>query len=352
MTSPPTTADDDLVIEAVDVGMTFGAVRALDSVSLAVPRGSVLALLGHNGAGKTTLVGVLTTALAPTTGRASVAGFDVRRRPAEVRRRIGLTGQYATVDGRLSGRDNLLLLAGLLGAGRRAGRARADELLDLFDLGHVADRPARGYSGGLRRRLDLAASLVGRPEVVFLDEPTTGLDPVSRLGLWEIVEGLVAEGTTVLLTTQYLDEADRLADAITVLSGGSVVAHGTPAELKARVGRRTVTVVLDGPAGGSSGNDPGSDAGRDFERAADALRRAGLAPVTGREGAALVVPIEATRDIAAVVRALDGVGVEAAELTFGEPGLDDVYLALAHHPDSLDGRDRLDRLVSPEGPKR
>ncbi|MEE1782245.1 ATP-binding cassette domain-containing protein [Streptomyces sp. SP17BM10] len=335
-TAPPphAAADDDLVIEAVDVGMTFGDVRALDSVSLAVPRSSVLALLGHNGAGKTTLVGVLTTALAPTTGRASVAGFDVRRRPAEVRRRIGLTGQYATVDGRLSGRDNLLLLAGLLGAGRRAARARADELLDLFDLGHVADRPARGYSGGLRRRLDLAASLVGRPEVVFLDEPTTGLDPVSRLGLWEIVEGLVAEGTTVLLTTQYLDEADRLADAITVLSGGSVVAHGTPAELKSRVGRRTVTVVLDGPAVG----DP--------ERASDALRRAGLAPVTSREGAALVVPIEATRDIAAVVRALDGVGIEAAELTFGEPGLDDVYLALAHHPDSLDNLD------SPEGPLR
>ncbi|MEU8517082.1 ATP-binding cassette domain-containing protein [Kitasatospora sp. NPDC048722] len=345
MTSPPTAADDDLVIEAVDVGMTFGTVRALDSVSLAVPRGSVLALLGHNGAGKTTLVGVLTTALAPTTGRASVAGFDVRRRPAEVRRRIGLTGQYATVDGRLSGRDNLLLLAGLLGAGRRAARTRADELLDLFDLGHVADRPARGYSGGLRRRLDLAASLVGRPEVVFLDEPTTGLDPVSRLGLWEIVEGLVAGGTTVLLTTQYLDEADRLADAITVLSGGSVVAHGTPAELKARVGRRTVTVVLDGPAGADSGGDRGSD----FDRAADALRRAGLAPVTGREGAALVVPIEATRDIAAVVRALDGVGVEAAELTFGEPGLDDVYLALAHHPDSLHNLDNLD---GPEGPKR
>ncbi|MFF2149687.1 ATP-binding cassette domain-containing protein [Kitasatospora sp. NPDC058190] len=337
---PPAAADDDLVIEAVDVGMTFGTVRALDSVSLAVPRGSVLALLGHNGAGKTTLVGVLTTALAPTTGRASVAGFDVRRRPAEVRRRIGLTGQYATVDGRLSGRDNLLLLAGLLGAGRRAARTRADELLDLFDLGQVADRPARGYSGGLRRRLDLAASLVGRPEVVFLDEPTTGLDPVSRFGLWEIVEGLVAEGTTVLLTTQYLDEADRLADAITVLSGGSVVAHGTPAELKARVGRRTVTVVLDGPAGSDS------------ERATEALRRAGLAPVTGREGTALVVPIEATRDIAAVVRALDGVGIEAAELTFGEPGLDDVYLALAHRADGADRADRPARLVSPEGPAR
>ncbi|MGW2254858.1 ATP-binding cassette domain-containing protein [Kitasatospora sp. NPDC001660] len=325
---PPPAAADDLVIEAVDVGMTFGTVRALDSVSLAVPRGSVLALLGHNGAGKTTLVGVLTTALAPTDGRASVAGFDVRRRPAEVRRRIGLTGQYATVDGRLSGSDNLLLLAGLLGAGRRAARTRADELLDLFDLGHVADRPARTYSGGLRRRLDLAASLVGRPEVVFLDEPTTGLDPVSRLGLWQIVEGLVAEGTTVLLTTQYLDEADRLADAITVLSGGAVVAHGTPAELKARVGRRTVTVVLDGA------DDPARD---ESARAADALRRAGLAPVTGREGAALVVPIEATRDIAAVVRALDGVGIEAAELTFGEPGLDDVYLALAHRPDRPEG---------------
>ncbi|MFJ2577487.1 ATP-binding cassette domain-containing protein [Kitasatospora aureofaciens] len=314
---------DDIVIEAVDVGMTFGTVRALDAVSLTVRRGSVLALLGHNGAGKTTLVGVLTTALAPTSGRAAVAGYDVRRRPAEVRRRIGLTGQYATVDGRLSGRDNLVLLAGLLGAGRRAARARADELLDLFELGHVATRPARGYSGGLRRRLDLAASLVGRPEVVFLDEPTTGLDPVSRLGLWEIVEGLVAEGTTVLLTTQYLEEADRLADSITVLSGGSVIAGGTPAELKARVGRRTVTVVLDGA------DDPA--------RAAEALRRAGLAPVAGREDATLVVPIEATRDIAAVVRALDGVGIEAAELSFGEPSLDDVYLALAHRPDRPEG---------------
>ncbi|MFJ4184815.1 ATP-binding cassette domain-containing protein [Kitasatospora sp. NPDC089509] len=322
--TPPGT--DDRVIEAVDVGMTFGDVRALDSVSLAVPRGSVLALLGHNGAGKTTLVNVLTTALAPTTGRASVAGYDVRERPTEVRRRIGLTGQYATVDGRLSGRDNLLLLAGLLGAGRRAARARADELLGLFDLGHVADRPARGYSGGLRRRLDLAASLVGRPEVVFLDEPTTGLDPVSRLGLWEIVEGLVAEGTTVLLTTQYLDEADRLADSITVLSGGTVVADGTPAELKARVGRRTVTLVLE------PSDDP--------DRAARALREAGFAPVTGREGTALVVPIEATREVAAVVRALDGVGIEAAELTFGEPGLEDVYLALAHRPDRLDRSDR------------
>ncbi|MFJ9456854.1 ATP-binding cassette domain-containing protein [Kitasatospora sp. NPDC101447] len=325
---PPSAADRDLVIEAVDVGMAFGTVRALDSVSLAVPRGSVLALLGHNGAGKTTLVNVLTTALAPTSGRATVAGYDVRHRPAEVRRRIGLTGQYATVDGRISGRDNLLLLARLLGAGRRAARARADELLDLFDLGDVADRPARGYSGGLRRRLDLAASLVGRPDVVFLDEPTTGLDPVSRLGLWEIVEGLVTEGTTVLLTTQYLDEADRLADSVTVLSGGTVVAAGTPAELKARVGRRTVTVVLDG----SGSEDP--------ERAAESLHRAGLAPVPGRDGTALVVPIEATRDIAAVVRALDAVGVEATELTFGEPGLEDVYLALAHRPDPPEGPSR------------
>ncbi|MBD0693934.1 ATP-binding cassette domain-containing protein [Streptomyces sp. CBMA123] len=325
---PPPAADHDLVIEAVDVSMTFGTVRALDAVSLAVPRGSVLALLGHNGAGKTTLVNILTTALSPTSGRASVSGYDVGDRPAEVRRRIGLTGQYATVDGRLSGRDNLLLLARLLGAGRRAARARAEELLELFDLGQVADRPARGYSGGLRRRLDLAAGLVGRPEAVFLDEPTTGLDPVSRLGLWEIVEGLVADGTTVLLTTQYLDEADRLADSVTVLSGGTVVAAGTPAELKARVGRRTVTVVLDG--GGSE--DP--------ERAAESLRRAGLAPVPGREGTALVVPIEATREIAAVVRALDAVGVEAAELTFGEPGLEDVYLALAHRSDRPEGPSR------------
>ncbi|GAA3487806.1 ATP-binding cassette domain-containing protein [Streptomyces cremeus] len=315
----------ETMIEARDLSKTFGTVRALDSVHLAVPRGSVLGLLGHNGAGKTTLVGILTTALAPTSGTATVAGHDVVGRPHEIRRRIGLTGQFASVDGRLTGRDNLLLIARLLGAGRRAARARADELLELFALQDVAGRRAHTYSGGLRRRLDLATSLVGHPEVVFLDEPTTGLDPEARLGLWEIVEGLVAEGATVLLTTQYLEEADRLADSITVLSGGRVIADGTAAELKAAVGRRTVTVTLDPAA--------------DRESAVGALRRAALEPSVAPQNDCLVIPIDASKDVATVIRALDQAGAEASELSFGEPTLDDVYLALAGrtHAPALSG---------------
>ncbi|MFF3485296.1 ATP-binding cassette domain-containing protein [Streptomyces sp. NPDC002701] len=312
----PAAPSGDLMIEADDVTKSFGAVRALDSVSVGVPRGTVLGLLGHNGAGKTTLVNILTTALPLTSGRAGVAGYDVAREPVEIRRRIGLTGQFASVDGQLSGRDNIVLIARLLGAGRRAARTRADELLELFRLTDVAERRASGYSGGLRRRLDLAVSLVGAPEVLFLDEPTTGLDPSSRLNLWEIVEGLVEQGTTVLLTTQYLEEADRLADSIAVLSAGRVVAAGTAAELKATVGRRTVTLTLD--------------TGEDRSTAGAALRGAGFAPVNGEEDPrTVVVPIDATREIAEVVRTLDQVGVEATELTFGEPTLDDVYLALA-----------------------
>ncbi|MFE1029756.1 ATP-binding cassette domain-containing protein [Streptomyces sp. NPDC058818] len=314
--SGPGGGPGDLMIDAKDVTKSFGPVQALHSVSVSAPRGTVLGLLGHNGAGKTTLVNILTTALPLTSGRAWVAGYDVARQPVEIRRRIGLTGQFASVDGQLGGRDNLVLIARLLGAGRRAARARADELLELFQLTEVADRRASGYSGGLRRRLDLAVSLVGAPSVLFLDEPTTGLDPSSRLNLWEIVEGLVEQGTTVLLTTQYLEEADRLADSIAVLSAGRVVAAGTAAELKATVGRRTVTLALE--------------TGEDRNAAGAALRGAGFAPVVGEEDPrAVVVPIDATREIAEVVRALDQVGVEATELTFGEPTLDDVYLALA-----------------------
>ncbi|CAL9271763.1 Daunorubicin_doxorubicin resistance ATP-binding protein DrrA [Streptomyces sp. SudanB5_2050] len=314
--SGPAGGTGDLMIEADGVSKSFGPVQALHSVSVSAPRGTVLGLLGHNGAGKTTLVNILTTALPLASGRAAVAGYDVAREPVEIRRRIGLTGQFASVDGQLGGRDNLVLIARLLGAGRRAARARADELLELFQLTEVADRRASGYSGGLRRRLDLAVSLVGAPAVLFLDEPTTGLDPSSRLNLWEIVEGLVEQGTTVLLTTQYLEEADRLADSIAVLSAGRVVAAGTAAELKATVGRRTVTLALE--------------TGEDRNAAGAALRGAGFAPVVGEEDPrAVVVPIDATREIAEVVRALDQVGVEATELTFGEPTLDDVYLALA-----------------------
>ncbi|GAA3356506.1 ATP-binding cassette domain-containing protein [Saccharopolyspora gregorii] len=305
------------MIEAIGVGKSFGAVPALDSVTLSVPRGSVLGLLGHNGAGKTTLVNVLTAMLPATSGVARVAGFDVAEQPREVRKRIGLTGQFASVDEQMSGRDNLVMLARLLGADGGRARARAAELLEAFDLTDAASRRAGTYSGGMRRRLDLAACLVGNPEVIFLDEPTTGLDPSSRMAMWDIVERLVAEGTTVLLTTQYLDEADRLADTITVLSAGTVVASGSAAELKAQVGTRTVTVVLG----------PGSAA----ETGCAALRRAGFAPSVAQDGAAVVTPIEESRETAAVVRVLDEAGIEAAELAFGEPTLDDVYLALARH---------------------
>ncbi|WP_240351644.1 ATP-binding cassette domain-containing protein [Streptomyces olivoreticuli] len=318
LAQPTARTGGDIMIEADGVSKVFGSLRALDSVSVSARRGTVLALLGHNGAGKTTLVNVLTAALPPSSGRAAVAGFDVSRDPHEVRKRVGLTGQFASVDAQLSGRDNLVLLARLLGADRKSARARADELLELFGLQDFAARRPGTYSGGLRRRLDLAASLVGHPDVVFLDEPTTGLDPSSRLNLWEIVEDLVAGGTTVLLTTQYLDEADRLADSIAVLSAGAVIASGTAAELKSKVGQRTVTVTPE------DGTDPAV--------ACEAIRRAGLEPVVDRANGTIVVVIEASKDAAVVIRALDGAGIEVTELSFGEPTLDDVYLTLAERP--------------------
>ncbi len=305
-----------LMIETTDVSKSFGGVTALDRVSIGVPAGSVLGLLGHNGAGKTTLVNVLTTLLSPSRGTARVAGFDTVRDAVEVRRRIGLTGQFASVDEHLSGRENLVLIARLLGAGVRQARIRADELLEVFHLVDAARRPARGYSGGMRRRLDLAASLVGRPDVIFLDEPTTGLDPQARLDVWEVVGSLVREGTTVLLTTQYLDEADRLADRITVLSQGRVVASGTSAELKAQVGRRTVTATFADAA--------------DLPAATAALRTAGLSPITDTERRLVAAPVAGSRELAVVVRALDDAGLETGELALTEPTLDDVYLALAH----------------------
>ncbi|HEY2724253.1 MAG TPA: ATP-binding cassette domain-containing protein [Pseudonocardiaceae bacterium] len=302
----------ELMIDAVDVHKTFGEVTALDGVSVEVPPGTVHGLLGHNGAGKTTLVNVLTTLFPPTSGSATVAGFDVVRDGAEVRRRIGVTGQFASVDEDLTGTQNLVLLGRLLGASRREATRRAEELLELFGLADAADRPAQGYSGGMRRRLDLASSLVGRPDVVFLDEPTTGLDPESRLGMWDVVRTLVGRGTTVLLTTQYLEEADRLADAITVLANGRVVAAGTAADLKSRVGRRTVSATLATAA--------------DVGPALDTLRRAGLEPL--QSGRTLTAPVDSSRSLAVVVRALDDAGIEADELGLHEPTLDDVYLTL------------------------
>ncbi|MFI1972722.1 daunorubicin/doxorubicin resistance ABC transporter ATP-binding protein DrrA [Streptomyces cinnamoneus] len=314
---------NELMIETLDVGKTYGTVRALDGVNLTVPRGTVLGLLGHNGAGKTTLVNILATLQPPSTGTARVAGFDVVGAPVEVRRRIGLTGQYASVDEQMTGLDNLVLIARLLGAHPRAARTRAGELLERFELTAAAKRPVRGYSGGMRRRLDLAASVVNSPAVLFLDEPTTGLDPGSRITLWNIVGEMVAQGSTVVLTTQYLDEADRMADAITVLSEGAVVASGTPAELKDRVGRRAVTVTLASP--------------EDLPRAARALEAAGLRPSYDETRGKLTTPVDSSRQVADVVRALDAVHVEAAELAMTEPTLDDVYLTLARKAPALAG---------------
>ncbi|MEU8824335.1 ATP-binding cassette domain-containing protein [Streptomyces sp. NPDC048636] len=305
-----------MMIDVSHISKRFGTMTALDDVSLTVPRGSVLGLLGHNGAGKTTLVNILSTLTRPSSGHARVAGLDVTTEAEEVRRLIGLTGQYAAVDETLPGRANLILLARLLGATRAEAAERADELLELFDLTGAARRNAKNYSGGMRRRLDLAASLVGRPEVIFLDEPTTGLDPVARRGLWEIVERLVKDGTTVLLTTQYLEEADTLADSITVLAAGRVIASGTAAELKERVGRRSVSVTLR--------------RAEDRARTVEALRRAALAPAHDEEGLVLTVPVADSTDIAVVVRAVDEAGTDMAGLAFSEPTLDDVYMALNH----------------------
>jgi ABC-2 type transport system ATP-binding protein len=302
------------VIEAVDVTKRFGKVTALDGVTITVPKGAVLGLLGHNGAGKTTLVNILTTMFAPTSGTARVAGFDVTRQGDEVRRRIGLTGQYASVDEDLTGLQNLVLIARLLGASRAQARTRALELLDIFDIAHAARRKVSTYSGGMRRRLDLGASLVGRPEVVFLDEPTTGLDPASRTAMWEIVHRLVEDGTTVLLTTQYLEEADRLADAITVLSRGKVVAQGTSAELKANIGQRMITARLDDH--------------RKSEVALTAIRRLGFAPTYSADQHAITIQGVGTKDLARVVRVLDEDHIELAELVLTEPTLDEVYLAV------------------------
>src|SRR3954454_508653 len=235
-------------IEASGLTKRYGTTQALAGVDLAAREGTVLGVLGPNGAGKTTAVRVLATLLQPDGGSASVAGFDVVRQPAEVRARVGLTGQYASVDEDLTGTQNLLLIGQLLGLRTREARARAGELLEWFDLAEAAGRTAKTYSGGMRRRLDLAASLVGRPSVIFLDEPTTGLDPAKRDEMWGVVRRVVAEGATVLLTTQYLEEADALADEISVIDRGRVIAHDTPDGLKRRVGGLTLRVRPADPA--------------------------------------------------------------------------------------------------------
>ena len=315
---------------------SFGDVRALDGVDLHVPAGSVLGLLGPNGAGKTTAVRVLTTLLKPDAGTVLVTGLDVVRDAAELRARIGLAGQYAAVDENLTGLENLVMVGRLYGMRRAEAKRRGQELLERFDLVEAADRPAKTYSGGMRRRLDLAAALVARPPVLFLDEPTTGLDPRSRLEVWATIEGLVAEGTTVLLTTQYLDEADRLADLIAVIDRGRVIAEGTPDELKDRVGGERLEVHL-----------------ADASAVATAVRA--LAPMSDEppvaDGETVRLPVSRrSGTIVEAVRRLDDAGVAVDDLGLRRPTLDDVFLALTGHAAEATRRRRgeggMRRLVS------
>jgi daunorubicin resistance ABC transporter ATP-binding subunit len=308
-------AENAIVVEGLR--KRFGDVVALDGVTFEVPEGTVFGLLGPNGAGKTTAVRVLATVLRPDGGRAEVLGFDVVREPEAVRRRIGLAGQNAAVDPNLTGRENLRMV-GLLGQLPREEIApRAGELLDRFDLSQAADRPLRTYSGGMRRRLDVAASLVQRPPVLFLDEPTTGLDLTSRNELWDMIRELVNDGTTVLLTTQYLEEADRLASRVAVVDVGKVIANDTPDQLKMQLGSTVVEMDVrgDGRAERAARLLEQRIGGR-VEREADRIR------ITSDQGAHVLID---------VLRSLDGDGLSPDTLTVREPSLDDVFLALTGH---------------------
>ncbi|MEU8436538.1 ATP-binding cassette domain-containing protein [Streptomyces sp. NPDC029216] len=297
----------------------YGEVRALRGLDLAVPEGTVCGLLGPNGAGKTTAVRIFTSLTTPTAGRALVAGHDVTRDPAAVRRAIGVTGQYASVDGDLTGRENLRLFARLAGLRGRPGRERADGLLERFGLAEAADRVASTWSGGMQRRLDLAAGLITRPRVLFLDEPTTGLDPAAREQIWTAVRSLADEGTTVLLTTQYLEEADRLADDVAVVDRGRAVATGTPAGLKARIGARAEVTVAAPPA---------------LAGAAVVLDRlTGGRPALDEERLTVgVTVLDAALTLPRIIRELDTAGIPVTDASLRPPTLDEVFLRLTRTP--------------------
>src|SRR5215213_1338160 len=320
--------DDAIVVEGLQ--KSYGSVRALCGVDFTARTGSVLGLLGPNGAGKTTAVRILATLLQPDGGSARVVGLDVVRDAAALRARVGLAGQYAAVDENLTGVENLEMVGRLYHLGRARSRRRAEQLLERFDLTEAAKRPAKTYSGGMRRRLDLAAAFVFRPPVLFLDEPTTGLDPRSRIGMWETIEARVAAGTTVLLTTQYLDEADRLADRICVVDHGQVIAEGTPNELKDRVGGERLEVTLE-----------------DYDQEPAAIEA--LAPLADErpkcDHGILVMPLNKSRgDIAEAVRRLDAANVEIADIAIRRPTLDDVFISLTGHaaeePQDQEGEER------------
>jgi ABC-2 type transport system ATP-binding protein len=303
-----------MMIEARDLRKSFGDTQALDGLDLEVEAGTVLGVLGPNGAGKSTALRILTTLTKPDSGSARVAGFDVVHEQEQVQRSIGVAAQDATLDEVLTGRQNLVMLGRLGGLSSSAARARAAELLEQFDLVDAGDRPVRGYSGGMRRRLDLGAALIMHPPLLFLDEPTTGLDPASRVRMWDVIRALVGDGTTLLLTTQYLDEADELADQIVVIDHGRSIAEGTAAELKSRVGGARLEVTL---------TDPHPDA-------PGALAPFASGPlIVSPDGRRLGAPVDAVHGLATmVVRALDGAGVTVDDVQVHPPSLDDVFFAL------------------------
>ncbi|MEU0469154.1 ATP-binding cassette domain-containing protein [Amycolatopsis sp. NPDC006131] len=297
------------MIEVSGLRKAFGGREVLGGVDLTVERGSVVSLLGPNGAGKSTTVRILTTLLAPDAGSVRVGGFDVVRQARDVRRIIGVTGQQTGVDRLLTGYENLVMMGRLFRLGTAAARRRASELLEKFDLAEAAGRPVKTYSGGMERRLDLAISMITAPPVLFLDEPTTGLDPRSRAGVWETVRDLLAGGVTVLLTTQYLEEADELADRVAVIDGGRVVAEGTPASLKQRVGSERLDLTFA--------------TAETFE-----VARLVLGEAHAGEGLVLNVPVDGARDVREVLERLDQAGAEVADLALTRPSLDDVFLSL------------------------
>jgi oleandomycin transport system ATP-binding protein len=301
-------------IEAEGITKRFGNTQALAGIDLAAREGSVLGVLGPNGAGKTTAVRILATLLQADAGRARVAGFDVRTHPQQVRQQIGLTGQFASVDEDLTGSQNLVMIGQLLDLPTREAKARAKELLDWFELAEAADRVAKTYSGGMRRRLDLAASLVGRPAIVFLDEPTTGLDPAKREAMWDVVRRLVTDGSTVLLTTQYLEEADALADEITVIDRGRVIAHDTPLGLKRTVGGQRLTVRPN-------------DLGR-LDDVRTILTQLSPKPVEQSGRDALSVPVDDDTALAAAVARLHEAQIAVTELSLHLPSLDEVFFTI------------------------